>query len=242
MQRLPPFKGPILRKIAHERQCLIVGFGPQVVVFVILPLQGRCRARSAGRRGVPAGDRGIPLRQHFVLPPPLPGEDERGRACPLGVLCLRSDPASLRPELATHGRARGRHLRYVPKWQIECALAGGGRRTHRSPSTRTLFGRLSSCLCRSAAHPSINVGESLIYPAGCLLRPLMSVSRPPRSCVTSRSRDRRISVPSAMRRRRFAVASQARHCRFGGASVRDSAGFAMHRWCELRRCDFVVTS
>ena len=43
-----------MRKIAHERQCLIVGFGPQVVVFVILPLQGRCRARSAGRRGVPS--------------------------------------------------------------------------------------------------------------------------------------------------------------------------------------------
>ena len=66
---------------------------------IILPLQGRCRARSAGRRGVPAGDRGIPLRQHFVLPPPLPGEDERGRACLIGVLCLRPDPASLRPNL-----------------------------------------------------------------------------------------------------------------------------------------------
>jgi len=46
-----------------------------------------------------ADDDGTPLRQHFVLPPPLPGEDERGRACLIGVLCLRPDPASLRPNL-----------------------------------------------------------------------------------------------------------------------------------------------
>ena len=34
------------------------------------------RARSVGRRWR-AGERGTPLRQHFVLPPPLPGEDQR---------------------------------------------------------------------------------------------------------------------------------------------------------------------
>ena len=33
------------------------------------------RARSVGRRWR-AGERGTPLRQHFVLPPPLTGEDE----------------------------------------------------------------------------------------------------------------------------------------------------------------------
>ena len=37
------------------------------------------RARSVGRRWR-AGERGTPLRQHFVLPPPLTGEDAGGRA------------------------------------------------------------------------------------------------------------------------------------------------------------------
>ena len=47
------------------------------------------RARSVGRRWR-AGERGTPLRQHFVLPPPLTGED----AGLLGAACGRLVPGA----------------------------------------------------------------------------------------------------------------------------------------------------
>ena len=76
----PGRKSKLVIAHADQVESWIPAFaGRRMVAFlVIMSFQGGCCVR--GEEG-PVSERGTPLRQHFVLPPPLRGEDEGWLPC-----------------------------------------------------------------------------------------------------------------------------------------------------------------